>query len=77
VKFSFMMQLHLNPDLTEHFSQSTSAFQAVLESLRSSMDGGQDVLDRERNKYSSKLGEGDAKQDIHVGEKLKVTTWSA
>jgi hypothetical protein len=41
------------------------------------MDGGQDVLDRERNKYASKLGEGDAKQDIHFGEKLKVTTWSA
>jgi hypothetical protein len=72
-----MMQLHLNPDLTEHLSQSTSAFQAVLESLQASMDGGQDLLDRERNKYSSKLGEGDAKQDIHFGEKLKVMTWSA
>ncbi|CAK9219810.1 unnamed protein product [Sphagnum troendelagicum] len=52
-------------------NESTSAFQAVLESLQASMDGGQDVLDRERNKYSSKLGEGDAKQDIHFGEKLK------
>jgi hypothetical protein len=72
-----MMQLHLNPDLTEHLSESTSAFQAVAESLQASMDGGQDVLDRERNKYSSKLAEGDAKQDIHFGEKLKVMTWSA
>jgi hypothetical protein len=36
-----MMQLHLNPDLTEHLSQSTSAFQAVAESLQASMDGGQ------------------------------------